>query len=324
MNRCLRLFRCLDGQQTANGMSISVAVLAILFLHLESSPTPAGADVARKVTNKSSFVMVQAAPAAAATTEKAAGDASQQDLTPEERTEKELLAKIKILEKGIDFLKQMPDYTANFVKQELVNGSLLDEQEMEMKVRHAPFSVYMKWVNHEPGREILYVDGLNNGKMTAHAGGWKAKLPCVFLEPTHSLAMAESRYPVTRVGLFELAKLMHRIHTEDLDKKRIAKCERLADQVFDGRPCHAFLVEYKDQKVSETYRKSISLIDREWSIPVYTRNFGWINGDAPADPEEHDTATLLEFYSYSGVRFGTKLAALDFDHTNEEYRFKRQ
>ena len=324
MNRCLRLFCCLDGQQTANGMSLSVAFLAILFLHLESAPTPAGADVARKTQNKSRFVMAQAAPVAGAAGAVQQVEPGQPELSPEERTEKELLAKIQLIEKGIEFLTRTPDYTASFVKQELVNGSLLDEQEMEMKVRHAPFSVYMKWVTGEPGREIVYVDGHNNGKMTAHPGGWKAKLPALWLEPTSHLAMAESRYPVTKVGLFELAKLMREVHHEDLKKKRVARCERLQEQVFDGRPCHAFLIEYKDAKSSETYRKSISLIDKEWSIPVYTRNFGWLNGDVPPTPEEHDAATLVEFYSYSTVKFGSNLLALDFDHTNEEYRFKRQ
>ncbi len=322
-----RLFRRFNAQQTANGMSFSIALFALMFLYLESSPTPAGADVARRVTSKHAFVIVQAKPEAAAATNaqpQQTTEVVQADLTPEQKHERDLLLKMQLIEKGLEFLTKTPDYTAQFVKQELVNGELLDEQEMEMKVRHAPFSIYLKWTTGEVGREVLYVDGANDGRMTAHGGGWKARLPAVALDPGSGLAMAESRYPVTKAGLHELAKLMLRVHQEDLQLKRFSKCEKLADQTFDGRPCHAFLMEYKDQKTSDQYRKSISLIDKEWSIPIYTRNFGWLNGEVPADPEQHDAATLIEFYSYANVKFRPNLIAADFDHTNEEYRFKRQ
>jgi hypothetical protein len=322
MKFCFRLFRRVSGQQKANGLSASIAGTAMLFLHLESSPTPAGSDVARRLTNKQPFVMMAQKPEVPPQSTTVV--ATQETLTPEQRTEKELLGKIQLIEKGVEFLAKTPDYTAQFVKQELVNGSLLDEQEMEMKVRHSPFSVYLKWTTGEAGREILYVDGENDGRLTAHAGGWKARLPAVSLDPNGTIALSESRYPVTKVGLFELSKMMIDVHRDDLKNGRVARCEKLDDQVFDGRPCHAYLVEYKDVKVSEQYRKSIALIDKEWSIPVYTRNFGWLTGDEPTDAEQLDQASLIEFYSYSNIKFRSNLVALDFDHTNEDYRFRRQ
>jgi hypothetical protein len=322
MKRFFRLFRRLDRQQKANGMSISIAVFALLFLHLESSPTPAGANIARRVVNKQSFVIVAAKPVATSPSHDSASSSTQS--ASEEIACNDLNAKIQILERGLQFLTKTPEYTAQFVKQELVNGELLDEQEMELKIRHAPFSVYMKWVTGEVGREVLYVDGRNDGRITAHGGGWKARLPSVSLEPTGSLAMAESRHPITKVGLHSLTQMMVEIHRQDVQKQNYSRFEKLADQIFDGRPCHAFLIEYKDRQASEHYRKSISLVDKEWSIPVYTKNFGWLNGDAPADSDQHDEATLIEYYSYANVKFRPNLLALDFDHTNEDYGFKRQ
>lgn len=321
MRRISNLIHRLDVQHKANGVSISVAVFTILFLHLESSPTPAGADISRRPTNRQTFV-ISAKPDAAAATK--AADVSDSDLTPEQRHEKQLLAKIELIEKGLKFLEKTPDYTAQFIRQELVNGELLDETEMEMKVRHQPMSIYLKWVTGEAGREVLFVEGQNDGRLIAHAGGWKAKLPSIMLEPTSGMAMAESRYPIQKAGLLMLAKMMLDVHKIDLQTKRVARCEKLADQMFDDRPCHVFLVEYKDRKTSDQYRKSIALIDKEWSIPVYTRNYGWLTGEAPEDPDQHDAASLVEFYSYSNVKFRPNLIALDFDHTNEEYRFKRQ
>ena len=322
MKRFFRLFCCLDRQQTANGMSVSVALFAVLFLHLESSPTPAGANVARRVTNKSAFVMAAAKPATssqAIQSNSSSGQAGSVEIAANDLT-----GKIKLLEKGLELLAKTPHYTAQFVKQELVNGELLDEQEMEMKVRHAPFSVYLKWVTGEAGREVLYVDGHNDGRMTAHGGGWKARLPAVNLEPTGSLAMAESRHPITKAGLLSLTKMMVDSHRQDLEKDNVARFEKLQDQLFDGRHCHAFLVEYKDKQSSEHYRKSITLIDKEWSVPVYIKNYGWLNGEPPADSDRHDEATLIEYYSYSNIKFRPNLIALDFDHSNEDYGFKRQ
>ncbi len=43
-------------------------------------------------------------------------------------------------------LKSFPDYTCTFTKQERVDGQdLSDVQTMQLKLRHQPFSVYMKW-----------------------------------------------------------------------------------------------------------------------------------------------------------------------------------
>ena len=322
MKRFFRLFQRMNRQQTANSLSISVALFALLFLHLESSPTPAGADIARRVVKKTSFVL---AGSNSTNRSQSAGVASSSSPgTTDSNTITDLNGKIQLLERGLDYLAKTPDYTAAFVKQELVNGELLDEQEVELKIRHAPFSVYMKWVSGEVGREVLYVDGKNDGRMTAHGGGWRARLPSVSLEPTGSLAMAESRHPITKVGLQCLTQMMLDIHRQDLQQQSYSKFEQLADQAFDGRNCHVFLIEYKDRQASPQYRKSISLIDKEWCIPVYTKNFGWLNGDAPADPDQHDEATLIEFYSYANVKFRPKLIALDFDHANEDYGFKRQ
>ena len=42
-----------------------------------------------------------------------------------------------------------------------------------VKVRHEPFSIYLKWLSGEVGREVLYVDGANDGEMFVRSGGWK-------------------------------------------------------------------------------------------------------------------------------------------------------
>lgn len=101
------------------------------------------------------------------------------------------------------------------------------------------------------------------------------------------------------------------------------RCEQLADQEFDGRQCACYLIEYKDAAGSPTYRKSISLIDKEWSIPLYVKNYGWPLPDVVAtEGDALDEATLIEFYSFAEVQFRLQLVNGDFDRNNEEYRLQ--
>jgi len=228
---------------------------------------------------------------------------------------------MSIVQTGIQFLEKSTDYTAQFMKQELVSEELTDEQDIFLKVRHQPLSLYLKWLSGERGREVLYVDGQNDGEMLVRSGGWKARLPTMSISPDGTLAMREARYPVTKVGLLELARMVMNFHQQDLETTNYTRCDQLEDQEFDGRACSCFYIEYKDAVSSPNYRKSLTLIDKEWSIPVYIKNYGWPTPDmGVVAGEALDEATLIEYYRYSEIRFGLQLADKDFDRENEEYR----
>jgi hypothetical protein len=98
----------------------------------------------------------------------------------------------------------------------------------------------------------------------------------------------------------------------------------MEDQSIGERLCHCYVTEYRDAKVSEQYRKSITLIDKEWSIPLFVKNFGWPTDNVTAVNDELDEATLIEQYTFTDVKFRSSLTAFDFDHANEDYAFKRQ
>ena len=75
------------------------------------------------------------------------------------------------------------------------------------KIRHEPFSVYMKWLSGDRGRQLIYVDGQNDGKLLVQPGGIKGRLTGVLsLDPSGTLAMSDSRYPIQTAGLLALAK----------------------------------------------------------------------------------------------------------------------
>ena len=93
---------------------------------------------------------------------------------------------LALLELGKTRIEKSPDYTATFVKRERLDGEDLQEmQTMQLKLRHKPFSLYLKWQEGgDVGREILYVDGQHEQRMLVHPGGLKGKLlPDLKLEP---------------------------------------------------------------------------------------------------------------------------------------------
>ncbi len=316
MRFLFRHLTALDHQHKANGTAIAIAIGAVLFLQLESPPRPAGADTTRFVATKSVPVLV-----AIRNLEIPPHD---EHLTPEQRTERTFLKKIELLDKGIAFLKQTPHYTAQFCKQEVVSGELLDEQTMLLKLSHKPFSVYLKWMDYDTGREVIYGEGINGGNMLVHVGGWKARLPAISMEPDSLLAMAEARHPITEIGMLNLASKIVEFHRTDLVAKNFTRCEQTENQSIGGRDCLCFVTEYRDAASSREYRKSIMLIDQEWSVPLFIKNFGWPTDNVTAVGEALDTATMIEQYTYTDVKFRANLTAFDFDRANEDYGFKRQ
>ena len=143
-----------------------------------------------------------------------------------------LQSALALLEKGRERLKSTNHYTATFIKQERVGDELTEGDVTEIKVRHEPFGVYMKWVECDEGQELLYVDGTNEGKLLLKQVGWKARLlPLVSLDPHCVLAMSQSRYPVTQMGLLRLVETLITDRRRDLETNAALKCQLFNDVV---------------------------------------------------------------------------------------------
>ncbi|WP_339908926.1 DUF1571 domain-containing protein [Symmachiella dynata] len=232
---------------------------------------------------------------------------------------------LNLLENGRERLKSINHYTATFIKQERVGDELTEGDVTEIKVRHEPFSVYMKWVETDAGQEMLYADGVNDGNILLKQVGWKSRLlPVISLDPHCVLAMSQSRYPVTQMGLLRLVETLITDRQNDLEKNTDLKCQLFDDEVCHERPCYRFILEYGSPQVSATYRKSDLFIDKELSVPIQIANFTWPESDWGADwgCEEMDDETLIEYYGYCDLALGTPLSDLDFDRSNEEYGFQ--
>jgi len=221
---------------------------------------------------------------------------------------------VALLDLGRHRIGAVPDYTATFVKQERVDGALQDLQTIQLKLRHKPFSVYMKWLEGgDEGRQVLFVEGENDDKLQVRLGGIKSRLPVIFLEPTSARAMQESRHPITELGLLELASHVHKYRSRDCSLERGVRWEMLPDQKHFDRDCDCWIVEYDGPEVEPIYRKMITYVDKELALPISVRNYGWPDERVEtSDTAVLDEATLIEYYGYTKIQLETRLSDADF------------
>ena len=69
------------------------------------------------------------------------------------------------------------DYACTFYKRERINDRITPLFVMSMKARTAPRSIYFKFENPYKGREAIYVEGRNDGKVLAHDVGSRGSWP---------------------------------------------------------------------------------------------------------------------------------------------------
>lgn len=224
-------------------------------------------------------------------------------------------------------LQTIPDYVATFTRQERVNGKLLARESTDLKVRHAPFSVYMKWnEGNDIGRELLFVEGQNSNRMLVKKGGQVGEmLPTFKVEPDSDLAMKEARYPVTTSGLLKLVEKIIDFSNRDIKLDEGVACQFLPDQKIDGRMCYVVRTDYDCAEVDAEYRTSILFIDKVTALPLCVKNYGWSDRcGAPESANDKLTdETLIEFYAFTGLRYQSRLPEQEFDQANAQYRFHK-
>ncbi|MBI84663.1 MAG: hypothetical protein CMJ81_15835 [Planctomycetaceae bacterium] len=232
------------------------------------------------------------------------------------------------VQKGlVRFRREVRDYSAILVKREEVNGELLDHQFIFVKIRTerrnsygrvvAPFSVYLKFVGPEDlrGREVLWVNGENDGKLRAHEGGLLGILS-VWLDPNGSRAMKGQRYPVTKVGIENLMlEYIHRMETG----MRSARPEEFRVQTFrasrvDHRVCTCIQITHLARHAQFSWYRARFFIDDEYGFPIRYAVWDWPRQKGAPPP-------LLEEYTYRDIKLNRGFTDADFDHENEAYDF---
>jgi hypothetical protein len=210
-------------------------------------------------------------------------------------------------------LETVKDYTAIFSKCEVLGGELNKERDA-MKVRHEPFSVYLRVIEptSSAGQEVIYVDGRNDGNLIAHTVGFGSSLiGRISLDPDGMIAKRGNRYTIKDVGLKNLVKKLIDLGSrKELFRESTVTVE---ESLFSERPCTQ--VDISSPRPVGDFRLATAriVIDREWDVPVHYEAYEW--------PPAGEKPFLSETYSYYDLEFDVGLTDHDFDPANPAYSF---
>ena len=217
-------------------------------------------------------------------------------------------------------LASVDGYSALFTKQERLKGILSPETKINLKVRHKPFSVYMRFLNQEEGREIIYAEGRFEDQLVAHNGGLARRiLPRMKLDPRSTLAMANNRHPVTEAGLSNLVDKLVNYRILDLDDKHATTTlDRFRDA--DDRLWFRAQHDHTEYRPNRPFARAVVLFDPETKLPRRFEGYDWPESLECSPPE----ALLLgEAYTYDNLNLDPNFSDFDFDPANPEYEFTR-
>ncbi len=223
---------------------------------------------------------------------------------------------LDVVRRSLKAVERYRDYTCLFVKRERVQAQLIGPQYMELKLRHQPYSVYMRFRKPESlrGQEVIYVEGQNDNKMIAHGVGLQAVLGTMKLNPEGTLAMSGNRHPITNAGMKRLLeKLLHLAEEHAADAQR-CRVQLIPGCKVNGRSCTLLQLNNPNPKSKLPLAIGRLFLDDQWNVPLHFQAYDWIN--------RGKTYVLVEEYSFTHIRFNTGLTDRDFDPKNPNYRFE--
>lgn len=216
------------------------------------------------------------------------------------------------------------DYTAILVRRERVGDVLGEPNYIKIKIRNArvideqnvPFSIYMKFLKPRgcAGREVIWVQGQNNGNLIAHETAPLLKFKNFHLDPDGFLAMKGNKYPIYDAGLENLViKLI-----DKAERDRAAgdcKVRYLEGAKINKRPCNVIEVKHEKRKAPYEFHIAKVYIDDELNIPIRYISYDW--------PTPGSKPRIIEEYTYVNVKLNVGLSENDFSIGNPSYNFAK-
>ncbi|HVJ69132.1 MAG TPA: DUF1571 domain-containing protein [Caulifigura sp.] len=233
-------------------------------------------------------------------------------ITSEAGTSHALSPAFKLAVAGLEAIAKVKDYEAVFVRKEQVNGALVNSQ-ITIKLRHEPFSVYLKFIEPSAGREVIFVEGKNDGKLLVHETGIAALAGTLALDPKGSMAMNGNRYPVTMIGLKTMTETVIekwlQVKGEKDTKVSVYPNATVGD--LSCKVVETVLAKPVDGIPQQTCRL---YVEKATGIPVRVQSLAF-----PAKPG--DKQETVEDYFYSKLKTNIDLKDIDFDPKNPAYSF---
>jgi hypothetical protein len=220
---------------------------------------------------------------------------------------------VELARSSRDSIRKIPGYTCTFTKQEQLKKGPPLRQVMILKIRREPFSVYLKYVEPHPGREVIYVEGRNKGKLLAHEpSGLASFVGTLSLSPSSNEAMKENRYPLTMIGIEKVIDTAISDMEQGL-KYADVKVDRYPQAKVGEIDCTMFEIFYPRES-SKIYKARL-YFEKKTQLPIRAEQYA-----APSKAGEEPP--LLEEYTYSNLKIDAPISDADFDLNNASYGFK--
>jgi hypothetical protein len=230
-----------------------------------------------------------------------------------------LAAAIRIAKSSQETLETVKDFDATFCKQELVNNRLYPHM-MFIKYRNKPLSVYLRFNKPHEGREVIYFEGRNDGKLLAHETGIKGVVGTVSLTPTSKKALSEGRHPITKIGLHNmLQEVIQQWEREtkygEVNIKYFPNAKlKNSNPMLRELECKVIESSHPRPRKQFPYHLTRLYIDKKMNLPVRVEQYGFPPRPGAAPP-------LIAEYTYWNIRTNVGLKNADFDTKNSQYDF---
>lgn len=226
--------------------------------------------------------------------------------------------------KSID--EEIRDYTCTLVKRERFDGRLRDYEYMSVKLRQpqisqgkvkVPFSIYLRYLAPADlkGREVVYVDGWNRGKIVVWRGGPRLSHVTTAVDPNSDLALHWGHYPITDAGMRTLTERLLAMGKQELIYQE-CDVKYVEGVKINDRPCLMVQVTHPRRRPHFNYYTAQVFIDQEMKLPIRYASYDW-----PA--AQGEPAPLIEEYTFLDVKLNVGLTDADFDFRNPAYRFRK-
>lgn len=225
-----------------------------------------------------------------------------------------LIPALRMAMKSLDAAKALTDYEATLTKTEQVGREILTAK-LQLKVRHSPYSVYIKYLEPSAGREAIYVTGRNQGLVAVHGTGLQALVGTLNIDPLGSTAMAENRYPITKAGMVVMTEsLMEQWITLAKGEAAGVTVNNYPNAKIGTQACQTIEVVLAQPIGSSSYQTSRLYVDSASGLPIRVQQYAFPTrrGQKPV---------LVEDYLYQNLKTNIGLAEIDFDPANPKYGY---
>lgn len=208
---------------------------------------------------------------------------------------------------------KIADFQAIFTKQEMLNGRLGEPVTMHVKLRRKPFSVYLRFLRPHEGREVIYVEGRNDGNILAHEGGIAGIVGTIAVPVNSPRAMSENRYPITMMGMRSLVDEVIK-QWEAETKYGEVDVKYYPDAKLQQMACRVVQTSHPRPRKEFKFHMTRLYVDKATGLPVRVEQYGF-----PRRPGEQPP--LVEKYTYSQIKVNNAFDEIDFDPRNPKYGF---